>query len=43
MEIILTENEESTEYASDCVDALHSYKYILDEIIDEYELEADGE
>ena len=41
IEIILTENEEITEYAFDCVDALHSYKDILDEIIDEYGLEAD--
>ena len=43
MEIILTENEEIIEYASDCVDALHSYKDILDEIVDEYGFAADGE
>ena len=43
MEIILTENEEIIEYASYCVDVLHSYKDILDEIVDEYGFAADGE
>ena len=41
--IIQMENDEITDYASDCIDALHSYRKMIDEIIDEYGLAADGE
>lgn len=41
--VIQMENDEITDYASDCIDALHSYRKMIDEIIDEYGLAADGE
>lgn len=40
--VIQMENDEITDYASDCIDALHSYRKMINEIIDEYGLVSDG-